>query len=165
MPIKDRFDNYERKSNRTKKRYLMPTYSKNDIYLYYKKSNNIKHKDKSKFNINKLTFSNIMDLYNVSLIELFKTGCIVEFPNRLGGMHLVKKKLNTLSPSSKNRCKGKLDEFVWFPIFHWMKRNTHQKANTRNIKLYSFLPTKQIREELIDLFDNGDLTKKLFTAR
>lgn len=164
MPIKERFDNYPRKTSKAKRTNLMPCYSKQDIYKFFRENNDCSKY--SIYNINKIKFSEILDLYNISLKEIYKSGSILVLPNKLGALQLLKKKITAIPKRPKPfKLKDTLDEMIWIPIFSWLKYNEHHKASARHIALYSFKPTRQVRDELNKAFDRGEIINKIFTAR
>lgn len=163
MPIKERLDNYPRKTTRCKKKYLMPSYCKRDHYAFYK--SDIPHKSKSEYNINRKQFSDIIDLYNVSLLKMLESGNLLQLPDRLGGLQLKKKRAN-LNPEKDHFSVKKdvlFEDGFWFPMVSWIKKSDMvASTKTANIKIYSFKPTKEFIQKINKLIDKG-LFKKLFT--
>lgn len=164
MPIKDRFDNYERKTQRTKKKFLMPCYNNYDIYKFYKQD--IPHKAKTPYNINKKVFNEILDLYNIALTEIIKTGVCLAMPNKLGGIQLVKVRVKG-NPDKNNGIKQSalFDPYFYIPVTHWIKYRYNCKARLKNIKMYCFKLTKETISLLRKQVDNEGLGNKLFTVR
>lgn len=163
MPIKQRFDNYERKTTRTKRKFLMPCYTKVDIYRHYKKD--IPHKAKTPYNINKKTFDDVLDLYNVSLVEIIKEGITVGLPHKMGGIQLVKVRCKVRPDIEYKKDVTMFQNHFFLPVTHWVKYRNNCKARIKNIKMYCFSLPRSIKDELRKSIDNNGLGNLLFTVR
>ncbi len=152
-------------TKRSNKVRLKAEHNLNDAYKYYKKTTKPIYFD-SKFSksnnhliLDKKTYMSL----NKEALKLFKdkilSGDIVNLPNRLGNLSVVKSKQHLENLIRKNKCaldwinskkyKKKIVNFNdhtdgYIYRFVWRKSN----ANAKNVYEYKFIPCRALKREL-----------------
>ena len=160
MPIKKRRDNYEFKNKLPRKTYLMPTYNKQDQFKFYYQKHEIKKNQANKLAIKWYTYSKIIDSYNLSLIELLKSGVKVKLPYTLGDLQVLKVKQPLEKYDIKPNCflYTAKEDFVYVPVLKWYKRF----IRIVNKNYYSFSPARNIKNSIKKMFYESSYYKQIY---
>ncbi len=155
--------NYIQKTNKLGKcKYLMPCYGSRDIFNFYRK--NIRKRIPSPYNIDYKTHRDILEAYNIKLVEYILKGYDLKLP-ALGKLVLRKKYIplaTTLAgvlDHSKLRTKVLLRQGKWKPFIKFKRNNIN---NVKHLNLYSFKPGGIFQLKLDKIFDTKDGHKRYF---